>query len=196
MRNKRIAEEFAAAERLTPNDEEPTEQPLFPKKGVLMLKERQDRLLPAKPIGEELDVDMTQKDDEEITVRPRLFDIQQHCYGPRVAVDAQVHEKQADEQSVDDLTAKVTEEAIAAADSPGNRRSPRLPLPAEWIANKPEPSKAVGSSAVQTASAPYYMTFLILPDLSSPGLPLPNLSMPGVRPAKAQRDADEALDGA
>lgn len=197
LRNRRIAEEFAAAERLTPNEGEHAEQPLLPGNNLLILKEREERLRHAKPIGEEFDVDMMQEDDDdEITTLQRPLDTEQCRYGLRVAADTQVHEEKIDEQSLDDLVDKAMEEAIAAADSPGNRRPPRLPLPAEWIANKPESSKAADSSTVQPASAPYYMTFLFLPDLSSPGLPLPNLSIPGVGPAKARSEVDEALGGA
>lgn len=186
LRNKRIVEKFALSEDIESRVEEPTEPPSLPGAGLLKLQAWEGDLLPVPPWVEEFDADLTRGgDDDEITALPPLPTT--HFYRPVPPLSAvnRYLEEEMDEPSVEDLADQAMDEAMAVADSPGNRLSTRPPLPAEWLTDNFGPPRETSNGDLEQWVPPTSTMFLPLPDLSSPGTPLPDPSIPDVRPATA-----------
>ncbi|KAJ4357116.1 hypothetical protein N0V95_002772 [Ascochyta clinopodiicola] len=171
LRKKRVAEEFAVAQLITPEIEQPVETSSLPGASLLELQARKEKPLPISPIEEGFDADMTRgsDDDDEITALPPL-----PGYRYQYPAYLSSSEEHSDLPSVECLADQAMDDAEAAYDAPGNRSSVRLPLPAEWMATRRESSRAVGMGGSGPPLPPAYAAFTPLPDMSLPGPPLPD----------------------
>ena len=128
LRKKRIVEEFALFQRMPSHIDEPVEPPSLPDAGLLKLQEPGKKPLPASPTGTQSGPEMTRGEpDDEITALPPVASSQQFVVIPRVPVSAPEQEEteidNSDGMFGEDLIAQVSNEAVEACDSPGNRTS-------------------------------------------------------------------------
>lgn len=194
LRQKRVLEELAIAEAIDAPTKDLLEQPSLPGAGLLKLQELDERSLPPSPIDNNFDADMTRGGDDEITALPSLPARVRPFYTP-MPTSRHQDEMGMGRMRVEDLANQAMDEAKAAYDSPGNRTSRRLSLPAEWrqLGNY---ARAVEHDGFEQQVLSATSAFLPLPDLSGPGLPLPDLSVPAARSATTLSLMEETLDDA
>ena len=102
----------------------------------------------------------------------------------------------------EDLIAQVSNEAVEACDSPGNRASTRPGIALKWRPDKLEALRAVSNDEQQPATVTTPVTtpkeFFPVPNAwSEPGaVPIPDFSMLENSPATVKREVDEAAEDA
>ena len=206
-RKKRIGEEFVLFQRMPSHIDEPVEPPLLPGAGLLKLQESEEKPLPASPAGTHLGAEMTRDGlDNETTALPPVASSQQVVAIPRVPVSAlEQEETEIDNSDVmfgEGLVAQVSEEAVEAWDSPGNRMSTRPGISLKWRPDKLEALRAASNGeqlpAIVTTPVTIPKKFFPVPNAwSEPGaIPIPNFSMLENSPMAVKREVDEVAEDA
>lgn len=103
-----------------------------------------------------------------------------------------------EESSLEDLTDQALDDALAAADSPGNRNSTRPALPAEWMIDLPRPLRtAMSDSSLRVSSRQAGLVPLPLAVYLPGSVPLPGFAeveVVGSRPVGARGEEDGGDD--
>ena len=206
LRDKRLAREAALAAAVPETPVQPAEEPVepafLPGARLQNLKEQDEESVPPLPV-DEMDVNMTRGDyDDLISALPPMPGHQRQVSAvSSVDFDFLIDQQRNDDPSLEDLM----DDALHAADAPGNRCSVRSPLPAAW--RTAEFSRMISSSHLTQQETSRSAELLPLPSAvfeSGPGhLPalsssrsVPNYAVTSSRPGTAGVDTEIGEDGA
>jgi hypothetical protein len=205
-RNKRLTEEWRKVQAIAGQPEQPAEEvdepPSLPGAGLTRLKEQDEKPLPPSPV-DETDPNLTRGDNDDgiLALPPMPGHHRRTSAVSSEDFEFPIRLQRDEEPSLEDLM----DDALDAADAPGNRSSIRSPLPPQWRAT--EFSRTMSSRGIRQQEASRSTEFLPLPSavLSSDLGYLPNLSAPrsvpifavaSSRPGTARVDGDDGGDGA
>lgn len=199
LRKKRALEEYDIAQNLQARTDEPTEAPSLPDAGLQMLWDHGNQSMPALLVQQsDDDVALSSDDEDEITALPPL----PRCYNTMPADHPEpplslVQEGDSDGPSLEDLADQAMDEALAAADAPGNRSSIRPALPAHWLTTTPTHSPRQLRSVFSDGDLSLVVRdtgFLPLPVavFSTSSIPLPSFrSLPATARIEGESDGGD-----